>query len=107
MATVSTQSVTTTGGALTYSAASGGGDRFTPGSTSFMHVVNGSGSSINVTITTPGTVDGLAISDRVIAVPAGVSRIFKVTSELYASADGLGDVAWSAVTSITFAVCSM
>lgn len=39
-------------------------------------VVNGSGASINVTVQTPGSVDGNAIADKVASVPAGESRMF-------------------------------
>lgn len=106
MATVATQSVTATGAALTYSAASGGGDRFTPAPRTFMHVVNGSVADVDVTIVTPGTVDGLAIADRVVTVPAGENRLFQLPTT-YKSADGLGDVTWEATTSVTFAVLSV
>lgn len=105
MATVATQALTTAGAAATYAAASAGGDRFTPGTRVFMHVKNGSASSINVTVTTPGTFDGLAIADRIIAVPASGERMFQLPADQYASpADGLGDVAWSASATVTFAV---
>lgn len=40
-----------------------------------VHVVNGGGGAITVTIQTPGTVDGLAVSDRTVSVPAGEDRI--------------------------------
>ncbi len=36
---------------------------------------NGGGASINVTIVTGGTVNGLAIADQVVAVAAGATRI--------------------------------
>lgn len=37
-----------------------------------LHVKNGGGSGITVTIVTPGTVDGLAIADKAVSVGAGV-----------------------------------
>jgi hypothetical protein len=106
MATVATQKITTTGAALTYSAASGGGDKFTPGPYTYMHAINGGGSPITATLTTPGTVDGLAVADRTVAIPAGESRMVKLPTELYKGAQGLGDVSWSGTTSVTFAVVS-
>lgn len=104
MATVSTQDVPAAGSALTYASASGGGDRFLPGDGVFMHIVNGSGSSITATLATPGTVDGLAIADRAVAVPAGDSRLVTLPADTYRSSDGYGDVTWSATTTVTFAV---
>lgn len=104
MATVSTQPLALTGADPTYSAASGGGDRFTPGQGVFIHVKNGSGSSINATITTTGKVRDVSPPARVVAVPAGADRKIPVPADLYASTDSLGDVAWSATTTVTFAV---
>lgn len=104
MATVATQSLAFDGTAPTYSAASSGGDKFTPGNHTFLHVVNGSASSVTATITTPGDVDGLAIPDREVAVPAGEDRMVPVPARTYKAADGLGSVAWSATTTVTFAV---
>lgn len=105
MATVATQALSSAGAAVNYAAASASGDRFTPGSRVFMHVKNGSASSINVTITTPAAYDGLALADRVVAVPATSDRFIPLSAELYASpTDGLGDVAWSASATVTFAV---
>ncbi len=40
----------------------------------YIQVINASGSSINVTVTTPATVVGLAIEDKVVAVAAGVEK---------------------------------
>ena len=37
-------------------------------------VINGSGASINVTIVTNATIDGIALTDKVVAVPAGEER---------------------------------
>lgn len=107
MAVISTQSVTTSGAALTYSAASGGGDRFTPDSYTFMHVVNGNAGTLTVTLVTPNTVDGLAIADRTVVVLTGASALIKLPISLYTSADGKGDVTWSVTSSVTFAVLTM
>lgn len=69
----------------------------------FILVANGSGGSINVTVVTPGTQDGLAIADQVVAVPAGATKIIgpfpprSFTDE----ADNLVDIDFSSVTSIT------
>lgn len=109
MAVIASQTMPLTGAALTYSAAAGGGDRFTPGSRTFLHVRNGGGSSINVTLTVTATVDGLPVGGgtRVVAVPAGADRLIPVPASTYQAADGLADVAWSGTTSVTVAVVTL
>lgn len=79
---------------------------------SVLWVVNGGGSTITVTISTPNTIDGdLAIADRVISVPVGtVPTVIPLNSPNYkqttASAVLPADVGrvyvnYSAVTSVT------
>ncbi|GAA2543693.1 hypothetical protein [Pseudonocardia hydrocarbonoxydans] len=106
MAIVGTQTLPLTGAALTYSAAAAGGDRFTPGPRTFLHVRNGGASSVSVTLTVTATVDGMSVGggSRVVAVPAGADRLVPVPAATYQAVDGLADVAWSATTSVTFAV---
>lgn len=104
MATVSTQQLTATGAALNYASASAGGDRFTPGPRSVLHVVNGSGASVTATVATPAQVEGLTLPGRPVVVPAGASRMLPVSSDIYRAADGLGDISWSASASVTFAI---
>lgn len=104
MAVVNVEQVVTAGLAATYAAASAGGDKVVPGESTFLHVKNASVGSINCTIATPGTVDGLAIGDRIVAVPAGADRFIYLPPALYRnSADGYADITWSATTSVTFA----
>ena len=103
MATRDSQQSSVAGLAATYHAASGGGDKVPPGC--LLHVKNGSGSSINLTLATPGTAYGQPIGDQVVAVPAGAERFVSVPSEGFTDmADGLVSLAWSAVTTVTFAV---
>ena len=53
----------------------GAGDQFmVDDDKAFLHVMNGSANVISVTIQTPKTVDGLAIADRVVSLPAGADR---------------------------------
>lgn len=47
------------------------GDKFINTGNEMIMVNNASGAPINVTVPTPGTVDGLAIADKVVAVGAG------------------------------------
>lgn len=104
MAVVATQVMPVNGAALAYSTASAGGDRFTPAPRTFLHVVNGNAAATNVTIATPNPVEGLALPGRVVAVPASTNRLIPLSSDIYRSADGLGDVTWSVSASVTFAV---
>jgi hypothetical protein len=73
----------------------------------FIHVWNGNGGSINVTVTTPGTVDSLAISDLVVAVASGEDQIIgPFPPATYNEDPGTTDtieVTFSDVTSITIA----
>jgi hypothetical protein len=84
-----------------------------------LHVINGGGASITVTVVTPGVVDGdLPITDRVVTVPVGTTpTIIPLSSPNYrqtaASVDvtvpvnadvGRCYVNYSAVASVTRAV---
>ena len=105
MAIRGTEVIDADGLAATYYAASGGGDKVSPGPGQGIHVKNGSGSSINVTLVTPGVVENdLAIADRVVAVPAGADRFISVPEIYRNSADNFADLTWSATTTVTFAV---
>ena len=58
-----------------------------------LHVKNGSGGAVVVTITTPGSVDGVALADRTISVPAGEERIIgPFPNNLYGQADVDNDI---------------
>lgn len=105
MATVATQQISLAGLAATYSAASAGGDEFTPGDGVFLHVKNGSGGAVTVTVVTPGTVVGQAIADVANSVAAGGEEFLgPFPAQHFAGADGKADITWSATTSVTFAV---
>jgi len=106
MATVIGESTAFTGLDATYNAASPGGDKVKAGGNVLLHVKNGGGSPITVTLTTPGDVGGLAIADPVTTVPAGEDR-FIGALEVDKFADptdsNLVAIAWSDTTSVTFA----
>lgn len=105
MATVDTQQIQRAGTAPAYSAASGGGDKFRPDERTFLHVKNSDVAAHTVTVATPGTVLGLAVSDVAVSVPAGGERMVgPFPGEHFVGADGLAAVTWSAVTGMTFAV---
>jgi hypothetical protein len=72
---------------------------------SIVRANNGSGASVTLTVVTPGTVDGLAITDRQVVIPAGQARYVRLPRAVYRSpADGKVHLQWSAVTSVTFEV---
>lgn len=107
MATLATQSIARAGIVPAYAAAAGGGDRFTPGARTFAHIKNGSGGSITVTVVTPRTdAWGNAIADNAVAIAAGVEKMIgPFPAEAYgATADGLGDLTYSGVTSLTIGI---
>lgn len=108
MATVAVQTVSRAGTTGAYASASGGGDKFEPGRDVFLHVKNGSGSSITATVVSSAELDGLAVADVAVAVPAGAERfIGPFPGHLFEDAtDGLVHVTWSATTTVTFAVIS-
>jgi hypothetical protein len=69
-----------------------------------IHVKNASVGSINVTIPTPGTVDGLAVADLIVAVPASEERfIGPFPRNVYGQAGSLVFVDLSDDTTVTLA----
>ncbi|NEB92448.1 hypothetical protein [Streptomyces bauhiniae] len=104
MATLNIQALAITGTNPTFTAAAAGGDKVSPsGDRTYIHVKNGSASSVNVTITSYGVGPrGAATADRVIAVPASQERMIPVYSDLNANpVDGLASIAYSAVATVT------
>ena len=64
-------------------------------------VYNGSVASIDVTLQRPGTADGDALDDKVVAVPAGEYKLFSSWDYgIYAQTDGKVYVDFSATTSV-------
>ena len=104
MAALATQSVESTGSTITFASAAGGGDTCAAGDDKLLFVRNADASDKTVTLTTPGTVDGLAIADRAITVTAGTTKAVRLLKSLYGNADGQVAIAYSAVTSVTVAV---
>jgi hypothetical protein len=109
MATVATKQIVRAGAVPAYVAASAGGDKVTPGPSTFLHVKNGSAGEITCTVVTPGSVDGLAVADLAVAVPAaGEAMVGPISAGLFRDpADGLAAITWSASASVTFAVLSV
>lgn len=105
MAALAYQRAKIAGQAITYAAASAGGDTVPPSTSGALLVKNGGGSSINVTVAVPGdTKYGLANPDVVVAVAAGAeAAIGPFPSDLADSSDGLVHLTYSSTTSVTVA----
>lgn len=106
MAALSAQRVATSGTAPTYSSASAGGDTAPVGGGLKLHVSNGSGSAVTVSLVTPGTIDGLAIGDAALVVPAGGHGFIPLTFVYRDPVTGRANITYSAVTSVNVAVLS-
>ena len=73
-----------------------------PSERMWIEVNNGSGGSINVTIETVVTEDGLDLPDRVVAVGAGVRKKIGPFKRTTHNTSGKVKVTFSAVTTVTF-----
>jgi hypothetical protein len=112
MAALSVQQVGVAGLTPAYTAAGAGGDTIPQSSDGrrFLHVKNGGGGSINVTITkqvasvrVPGVASALAISDMVVAVGAGAEKMIGPFSDAYRDGNGNVAITYSGVTTVTVA----
>lgn len=84
-------------------------DTFVTGPRSFLHVKNGSGSSINVTLNIPGQRFGQPITPVVVAVAAGAEKLIGplLPAEFEDPSTRLGTVGYSATTTVTAGVFSL
>jgi hypothetical protein len=104
MANLSAQRVAVAGTVPTYVGAAAGGDTAPIGNGLTLHVSNGGGAAVTVTAVTPGTLDGLAIADASIVVPAA-GHGFLPLGPLYRDPiTGRANITYSAVTSVNVAV---
>ncbi|NUP23605.1 MAG: hypothetical protein HOZ81_47625 [Streptomyces sp.] len=105
MATLATQTVALAGIAPTYASAAAGGDKVECGDRNFLHVKNGSASSVTVTLTSTASVRGQAVSNLTVAVPASGERLIGPIQPdlLQNQTDGLCAVGYSAAASVTVA----
>lgn len=103
MAALTTQVVSASGIAPTYTQVTAL-DTFSPGDHVFAHIKNGGAGASTATFTTPGTVDGLAIADLVVTVPAAGERMIgPLPARTFAKSDGQADLACSPTTTVTVA----
>lgn len=80
------------------------GDTCQTGAGVFYLVNNTSGSSVTVTLTTPGTVDGLAIADRTVGAAATAVSLVPLTDLYRDPATGRALVTCSTTTGVKVAV---
>ncbi|MCX4572286.1 hypothetical protein OHB41_03615 [Streptomyces sp. NBC_01571] len=106
MAAISAQRVAVAGTAVTYQSAASGGDTAPVGGGLKLHVANGGASPITVTVVTPGTLDGLAIADAALSIPASGNGFIPLTSVYRDPVTGRANITYSAVTSVNVAVIS-
>lgn len=83
-------------------AAAGGGDTAPVGSGRFLYVNNADASPHTVTMATPGTVKGLAVSDGAVTVAAGDHAIIPLNN-VYRGSNGRAAITYDGVTSLTVA----
>lgn len=105
MATLSTQVIALAGLNPTYAAATGGGDKCEVGDRNFLHVKNGSGSPVTVTLTATAALRGQAVSNVTVSVPASGERMIGPLNAdlLQNQSDGLCAIGYSSATTVTVA----
>lgn len=105
---LATQSIAPAGLIPAYTTANAAGHSIRNRGNQFLHVKNGSGSSINVTLVTPVEVGGRAVDDDVIAVAAGAEKMIGPFDEsIYNNPDGTVNVNFSAVATVTVAAFNL
>lgn len=103
---ITPQAITVTGTAVTYEAANVAGNSVRMGPARAIHVKNGDGSGITVTMQTPGSVAGLAIAERTVTIPATSERFIRLDDVLRRD-DDFAYVDYSAITSVTVAALDL
>lgn len=105
MAILATQVVALNGLNPSYASAAAGGDKVECGDRNFVHVKNGSASSVTVTLTATATVRGQSVSNLTVSVPASGERMVGpiLADLLQNQTDGLCAVGYSASASVTVA----
>ncbi len=90
----------------TFSACTSGGDTFNCGDEVYLEVKNASGSSVTVTVATPGLVEGITEGPYTFTVAAttGLTEVGPFPVHLFGQ---IGSITYSAVTSLTIACKSM
>jgi hypothetical protein len=103
MAVLAIQQVAQTGLAPVYSAAAAGGDSMETGERNYLHVKNGGGASITVTVNSQRTCDQGFDHDLTVVVPAttGERVIGPITDRFKDPTTGRALITYTAVTTVT------
>lgn len=108
MADLASQSPAREANALTFSAASSGGDAFVNTGRNYLLVrhTNSGGSSVTLTIETQATVDGEAVADKTVVIAAGDDPhlLGPFPMQVYNDGDQKVQLTWSSETDIELAV---
>jgi hypothetical protein len=101
-------SISRAGVAATYAAVTVDGISFVNSEREFLHVKNGGAGATVVTLQTVGFVDGIAIPDRSVSIPAGEERFIGPFSAAYTrTTDANVYVDFSVLTSVTVALLQL
>jgi hypothetical protein len=106
MALLAIQTIKASGTSPTYGTAAGGGDKVSLAApNTFIHVKNGGGATVTVTVTTQSnSYKGLTVPDRTVTVAAsGESMIGPLDPALHSDINVQASIGYSAVTSVTVA----
>lgn len=104
MALLSIQTIKAAGTGPTYVTAAAGGDKVSLAApNTFLHIKNGGGSTVTVTVTTQNNAyKALTIPDRTVTVAAaGETMIGPLDPSLHADINVQASIGYSAVTSVT------
>lgn len=105
MAALTVNNVTSAGVAITAATPAGGGDTFANTGREMVRISNASGGSITATFVTTKTVDGNAVSDLVVTITNGQTKVIgRFDPATYNDANGLVSVTCSATSSVTIEV---
>ena len=89
-------------------AADAAGDNFANTGNEFLYVNNGGGSSVTVTLVAQATLDGQSVTNKTVAVAAGIARLIgPFPKAIYNDANDRMNITWSDVTSVTVAAIKL
>lgn len=105
MAILTVQPAAHAGLTPSYAAAAAGGDQFQPGDDVMLHIKNGSGASITVTVASPQPCSQGVTHNLVVSVPAAGERMIgPLPAARFANpTTGLVNITYSAAASVTVA----
>lgn len=107
MALLTVQKLALTGITPVYNAAGSGGDTFLNNGRTYLHIKNGSGASITVTIDSKALSNYGTDVDIVVSIAASSEKVIGLFDPVRFSSNlGIANVTYSAVTTVTTAVIS-